>query len=252
MKTWLVLSAVASILSVSTAQAEPNLVQDGLFLTSTTGMNYGVGDNAYWSDVGTYSGGTLRGWSEPSTPFFSNGNAPSYAGAPADPYHFMYMDAGVGYQTYAFTQTITGLTPGATYDLSFLANYFTENNVSGDTVQWIANLGGTATFNGPGGNFSGFTGGETQATPVATIPQGTGGVNGTGWISQVLTFTAQSPSEALTFLAAGSGDPPFAAITNISLSDPAPAPEPAAWCLMGLGVFGLGSILRLRRRAQPA
>lgn len=259
MKNILSIAALAAIVStgaVGGANAGVNLVQDGSFATSTTHMYYGVANNKYWSDIGYY-GATLRGWVSdplPGPPFFTNGNTLSFAGLTA-PTKFVYMDAEPGQQVYAITQTISGLKAGNKYSLAFLSNYFTENNSAGDSAAWVANLGGSIEFASPNGTYSSFKGGDTESTLPTNIPTGAGGYNvpnGTGWFAQNLTLTASSSSEALTFIATGTGFPPFAAITDISLTA---VPEPSTWLMMLAGIFGLGFMARRRRSisaAEPA
>ena len=253
MKNILSIATLATIIGAGAAQAGPNLVQDGSFATTTSGTFYnGVGDNQFWSDIG-YHGDSLHGVTSnplPAPPLFSNGNTLSLAGVPTPPYNFVYSDAGSGFQSWAFTQTIHGLQVGKTYNLSFDSNYFTENNNDGDTGQWIANLGGT--LDNSGNTYHGFTGGETRFTPFVTIPSNPVpfGPNGTGWIAQSLSFTANDVTEALTFISNGTGYPPFAAITDISLTAGGGVPEAPAWAMMLAGVFGLGLIVRRRRASS--
>jgi hypothetical protein len=250
MKNILSVATLAAIVSAGAAQAGPNLVKDGSFATTTSGFYYGVGNNQFWSNIGYY-GDSLHGVTSdplPNPPLFSNGNTLSFAGGPTPPYNFAYMDAQPGYLDWAFTQTINGLTPGKSYKLTFLANYFTENNSPGAAAGWTVNFGGTTNYNGQ----ISFTGGDTESTAQTAIPQGPGGYNvpnGTGWVPESLTITANGASDALTFLATGSGYPPFAAVTNISLT--LAAPEPSVWVMMLAGVSGLGFMAR-RQRARSA
>jgi hypothetical protein len=226
-------------------------------------MYYGVGNNAYWQNIGYY-GGTLHGWaSHPlvDPPLFSNGNNLSFAGGPAGSYNFVYTDTGAGYQSWAITQTIGGLVSGDKYTLTFLANFFTENNPAGDTARWNVNLGGslnaftTNPVSHQGSYYAGFTGGDTVSTPATAVPQGAGGygvANGTGWVEETLTLTASGATQALTFIGTGEGDPPFAAITDISLTAASGTPEPATWFMLLTGFGCLGAILRRRRALRPA
>ena len=196
MKNILSIATLAAIVGASgAAQAGVNLVQDPSFETTTTGFYYGVGNNKYWYNLGTYDGGTLRGVSQTQVDLFpSPQNTPSNWTA-QPPGNFMYMDGGktatANYQTYAFGQSISGLTPGQTYVLTFLAAYAPEYPAPGDTVYWEANLGGTANFalNG-GADFSGFTGGDTVDGPVVDIP-----ANGLGWVPVTLDLTATASTE---------------------------------------------------------
>ena len=252
MKNILSIAALATIIGAGAAQAGPNLVQDGSFATTTSGTFYnGVGDNQFWSDIG-YHGDSLHGVTSnplPAPPLFNNGNSLSFAGGPTPPYNFVYSDAGSGFQSWANTQTINGLQAGKTYNLSFYSNYFTENNNYGDTGQWIANLGGS--LDNTGNTYHGFTGGETRVTPFVTIPSNPVpfGPNGTGWIAQSLSFTANDVSEApLTFISNGSGFPATSRRDHRHLSLTAgggvPVKRTEAWAMMLAGVFGLGLIVR--------
>ena len=68
-----------------------------------------------------------------------------------------------------------------------------------------------------------------------------------GWMQETMTFTATSTSETLSSLAIGtpSGQPPFALLDGVTLSD---VPEPASWGLMVSGLVGLIGYMRWRRR----
>ena len=184
------------------ASLNPVALRSGIQAT-TTGFYYGVGNNKYWYNLGTYDGGTLRGVAQTQVDLFpSPQNTPSNWTA-QPPGNFMYIDGGktatANYQTYAFGQSISGLTPGQTYVLTFLAAYAPEYPAPVDTVYWEANLGGTANFalNG-GADFSGFTGGDTVDGPVVDIP-----ANGLGWVPVTLDLTATASTETSLVHCAG-------------------------------------------------
>jgi hypothetical protein len=122
------------------------------------------------------------------------------------------------------SQTITGLTAGVTYSLSFVwAGAQLQTKTGATTEQLQVTLGS-----------------DTQLTNVVSNPsQGF-----TGWATTVMSFVASSSTEALNFLAIGtpSGAPPTTLLTDVSLTV---APEPESLVLVGTGALGL---LVLRRR----
>ena len=68
-----------------------------------------------------------------------------------------------------------------------------------------------------------------------------------GWMTAAGYVTPDSTSDTLSFLAYGNLPvPPFALVSDVSLTGG--VPEPATWALMGLGFAGLG-FAAYRRRA---
>jgi hypothetical protein len=139
------------------------------------------------------------------------------------------------------SQTVTGLTPGNKYVLTFNWAAGQQQGFDGTTTEgWKVTFGG----------------GASQSTSIITLPD----KGFSGWMTQSFTFTADNTSDQLTFLAIdapGTTDEQgFSLLNGVLLSAPGgggpPVPEPAAWTLMVVGVGSLGAALRLRRRTVVA
>ena len=134
------------------------------------------------------------------------------------------------------SQTVTGLTPGAKYLLSFNWAAGQQLGYDGTTTEgWKVTLGG----------------GASQSTPIITLPD----KGFSGWTTQSFEFTADGASDQLTFLAIdapGTADQQGFALLNGVTLVAAPTPEPGAWSLMVIGVGMLGAALRMRSRALVA
>jgi hypothetical protein len=243
-----VLFATAASLIFGGAASAANLVQNGGF--ESNGGNGQVGD-----------GTTLANWSTSAPPasyvFVYNADGGASSGSSADvlgdpapgeygavhvwgpddgsangltesPGGGAFITSNPAFQNSAITQTISGLTAGASYELKFDWAGGEQQGFDGTTSEgWQVSLG-SQTFN--------------------TGNMGIGDKGFTGWQNGDFTFTATGPSETLSFLATGVGvaaEPPLALLDDVSLT---PVPEPAAWALMFTGVGVLGAALRLRRR----
>lgn len=142
-----------------------------------------------------------------------------------------FLGADGDFQVGAITQTVTGLTVGIQYALSFYWGAAQQKGsayTAATTEQWKVTLGN-----------------ELHSTPVINNPaQGF-----TGWLSQTLLYTATSTSEVLTFLAAGtpSGAPPFALLDSVSITAVA---EPASWVTLVAAVLSIIGVANLRRRSS--
>jgi hypothetical protein len=258
----LLLAATAVALLSGAAHANGNLVQNGSFsgnnLASVAAAGFSGAEIDYlWN----YPGG-VPNWSSPS----SHGSGGVYNiyefGVPStdpdadtrytasEPQHmnanftgdspdggaYMILDADPDF-TGPLQQTITGLTPGQKYDLSF---YWAAGELSNRTGYLTSQL--TGTF-----------GGSAFATPVYdnTNPPGVPG-SFSGWTKINVIVTADATSDILSFLASGSpaGNlPPVALLDGVSLTA---VPEPATWAVLLLGIFGVGFAARRRRAGAAA
>jgi PEP-CTERM motif len=254
MKSILLIAAATATLAAATAGHAAQFVTNGEFTNltnglgelsfntqavgwSTTGYNF-VMTQADLGSSGSYGGTTL--WDSAnynpgptgdigsyySTTIFANPVGNTWNGLAKGAGNFVALDGDFG--TSPLTQTITGLTVGDTYHLSFSYAFAQQTGFDGDTVQSL-----TETL-----------GGQTFVSDNVTLPS-----HGfSGWNTYGATITANATTETLSFLATGNLPvPPFALVSNVSLTGG--VPEPAAWALMIVGVGMVGSASRRRRAA---
>jgi hypothetical protein len=218
-----------------------NLVSNGDFSSVTQGATQLVETNGYgaalanWTTTSTYSflltasqatSGFNNGYTNQGTLYTGSGTPGqiSFYSASASPMGGNFLAQDADFQTGTLSQTISGLTVGHTYALSFYQALAQQTGYSGtNTNQWVASLGGQTDYSTPLTNASGGF---------------------TGWSYVTEYFTATSATEVLGFTANGTGAPPMALLDGVSLVD---APEPATWTVMIMGLFG---ILGARRWAQ--
>jgi hypothetical protein len=184
------------------------------------------------------------------------------------PGNYVQADGNPDYEG-SFSYTVTGLTVGQTYSLSFYQGASSQVNFgfnsvtgqdSGTTNRWIVSLGTdpltVSKTGGPVDPEFGQTGtyyntdpnASVVASPLMTVPyQGT-----VGWDYVTVNLTADATSDLLSFLAWGDNGstvnlPPIAFLAGVN--SPAglgvDAPEPASLSLVALGVAGL---YRAKRR----
>jgi hypothetical protein len=130
------------------------------------------------------------------------------------------------------SQTINGLTVGASYTLTFDWAGAQQLAFSGATTEaWQVSLGS-----------------ETHST--ATLNNVSHGF--TGWFTATMGFTATSTSEVLSFLSTGgpSGtQPPFVLLDNVALN--MNVPEPMTLSVFGIGLVGAAAWKR-RKNSKKA
>jgi hypothetical protein len=192
---------------------------------TTSGYNFvftpGTADNGTGAIQG---GGHLQLWGAGN-----GGAAGNNLGVSPDGGNFVAMDGA--YETAAISQTITGLVAGDQYTVSFYYAGAQQKGYTGDTTEAVK-----VSF-----------GGHTIETPVLSDPSH----NFTGWYSESMTFTANSTSDVLSFLAVGtpSGQPPFTLLDGVSVTadtSGSPVPEPSSLALLLTGFAGVGGYVRSR------
>jgi hypothetical protein len=252
-----IVSAAAALIAFS-AGASAQTIQNGNFTSVTSAPT------AAWSELGVKNGNltpALSNWSVPGTGIAcvtgpnptsataicgtsyagNTGNNPSYAtlwATPGSPPvagytgNVIVADADASYQE-TISQTLTGLTSGKTYSITFYQAGVQQAGYTGAyNDYWQVSLGSST----------------ANSAVMAVASKGMA-----GWEKQVINFTATGSSEVLSFLAqssgAGANEPPMVLLANVSL---AAAPEPGSLALMGAGLLGLIGLRRRRRVAAVA
>jgi hypothetical protein len=135
----------------------------------------------------------------------------------------------------AISQSISGLTVGQTYVLTFYWAAAQQQGFTGATTEW----------------WQVSLGAQTQNTGTFSLASG----SFSGWMQQTMYFTATSGTETLSFLAGGtpSGEPPFSLLTDIDMTV---VPDFSNWMVFtGFGAvcIAFAAVYRRgRRRSGPA
>ena len=250
---FLALTAVALAAPI-TANAAVNLITNGGFDTTSSATPSELGLNGYsvagWTNnnngynfifnptlagsAGYTSASQYTGRDGTATVGIytaATSTAPSAPKTLTSPVGGNILAADGAFQVGSISQTVNGLTAGASYLLTFYWAAGQQTTFTGDTTEsW------GVTF----GNQSYNTG------TVTTPSQGF-----TPWRLASVYFTAASTSTVLSFLAAGGpsgGQPPFSLLDGVSL---VAAPEPATWAVLVIGLIGAGVVTTRRRRTRP-
>ncbi len=238
MKTTLSVAGFAlAIIAAAPASAATELVVNGGFEQTTNG----IGQLGYNTDA--------TGWTTSGYNFLFSGNTADTLGANGQydnlklwgpgngannglggsPTGGNYLAADGAYLVGPISQVINGLVAGQSYTVSFDWAAAQQKGYDGlNTEQWEVSLGDA----------------PSQSTDV--YHNSNHGFS--GWMHESFTFTADSSTETLSFLAHGTpaGVPPFSLLDNVSLQSVTAAPEPASWALMIVGFGGIGAAMRRR------
>jgi hypothetical protein len=210
MRSSLLRSALGAlvIVAASSAFAGTNLISNGDFASPSQGGNW----NIYFPSV--------DGWTSLAGRGIEIGTSTIY-GLPCVSTGCQHMELNA-YTWGVDSYTVTGLTVGQTYVLSY--NYGVRNGGGPSSA--------TTTFGGVVLTTDGVTGGNYWTT---------------GWYADSFTIVATSTTENLVLAAAPTGVDSYGdEYTNFSLTA---VPEPATWAMMGFGFASLAFAGFRSRRA---
>jgi hypothetical protein len=246
--------ALIAVVAASPAFATVNLVTNGDFTDLTNGLGQITNWNAQslntnitsavgWTTSGynqviavadqgvttQYGAGNFSLWDQANASNGWNGKAP--AG------NILALDGD--YYTGPVWQTLTGLTSGDKYVVNFNYAFAQQQSFYGPTIQSLSVYVGENIWN--------------HSASMQTANYNLPSQGFSGWSDGKLTFTANASSEVLSFLAHGNVQvPPFALVSEVSVSSG--VPEPSTWALMIVGFAGLAFAGRRssRRKAFAA
>ncbi len=137
-------------------------------------------------------------------------------------------------------QTLTSLTAGATYQVSFYQAAAQQAGFTGSTTEYWQ-VGFNAGSVTPATTLQ-STGANYQNSTVMNTPQ----QGFSSWNLQTINFVATSATETLSFLSEGTpgGAPPMVFLDGVSVTQVSAAPEPAT---LGIGLLGFGALIAARR-----
>jgi hypothetical protein len=230
-------AAVALVMTVGASAKASEFVTNGNFTNLTNGLGQlGFNTDAVgWSSAapdGSYNfvfdngntplsgqfGGGLALWTQ------ANGGGNGWDGANLGPGNFVAIDGA--FHAGPISQTITGLTIGQSYHLSFNYAFAQQFGFDGDLSVSLGAFSATSSnLVLPNHGFS-------------------------GWSTANFDIIASATSELLSFSSLASPQlPPFALVSDVSLTS---VPEPGVWAMMLIGFSGLGVAARVRRRRLAA
>jgi len=244
------LIAATILAAAAVAPAQAGSFTNGGFETNTATSSGSKinGDLAGWTNNDWYSNGVDKGpgynflyLSNPNNVY--NTGLPLWGVIPPSPNGGNFVGMDGAYEQSPLSQTVTGLTAGALYYISFYFGGAQQDGpsfTSATTDQFAVDFtsGSTAPV-----SYTCTTTGVQCTQVLYDAPK-----SFTGWNFAGFTFLATSSTETLSFLAIGTpaGQPPFSLLDGVSLQLPEP---PSVLMLGGLGVLLAAARVRRKRAA---
>lgn len=247
--------AAASLLATATAPQAQTLLNGGFeTFTAGTGGDRGISSSGsitqgwsmtnptagYAAIISTTQANSAGGYLDngQTIPLWNpnNGGTTTIAASPNTGNFVAFENVNNTCACYIF-QTVTGLTAGLSYTVGFVqaGASWAGGTAAATTEFWTVGWGKTTDA------YAAYT--FQNSTTVNTPAKGF-----SGWASQQLVFVATAGSMVLSFMANGgpTGQPPFALLDGVTVTQS--VPEPASAVLVSSAIAGLLALRRSRKR----
>jgi len=171
-------------------------------------------------------------------------------------YNEVEADGNPSYEN-GFQTSVSGLTVGQTYQLSFYQAASQQTGFTGATTeQWIVSLGTSGLTDCAGclgGGNSSYSNADATASITSTALMSTPSQGMTDWNYVTIDLTADATTDLLSFLAWGDNGntnnlPPMVFLTGVNSPSGLNTPEPGSIVLLGSVLLGLCVAIWRRRR----